>query len=144
MSIVPPRQNQLAGTSTLEELLSASRATREFRESVLHFAATQKSNDRVAFGRGNPPVKVLRAIMGLLEAEPTLVIDSVQVEGASGCSDYRGKLEVQPAGVRFRFVWDCAWRAREQGWEDHFGYPDQQRAAREFGYRCFEVFEREG
>jgi hypothetical protein len=36
-----------------------------------------------------------------------------------------------------RFYWDCKWKAQEQGWTDYFGFPDQMRAAREFGYDCF-------
>ncbi|MDX2175467.1 MAG: hypothetical protein SF028_03245 [Candidatus Sumerlaeia bacterium] len=142
MSLFSPRPQALPGIGTLEELLESSKASREFREAVVHFAQTQRPNERVVFGRHNPPVKVMRAIMGLLERAPGLAIDSVRVDGESGCSDYRGKAVVNPGEIEFRFVWDCAWRARQEGWEDAFGYPDQQRAAREFGYRCFEVFER--
>jgi hypothetical protein len=40
--------------------------------------------------------------------------------------------------LKFDFVWDCQWRAVQQGWTDHFGLPDQIRAAREFGWRCFQ------
>ena len=35
------------------------------------------------------------------------------------------------------FHWDCKWRAQQQGWVDYFGFPDQTRAAREFGFDCF-------
>jgi hypothetical protein len=38
---------------------------------------------------------------------------------------------------RFAFVWDCRWRADEQGWIAPSGTPDQARAARVFGWRCF-------
>ena len=42
---------------------------------------------------------------------------------------------------RFAFTWCCAWRAREHGWKDCFGFWDQTRAAREYGWRCFERWE---
>ena len=29
------------------------------------------------------------------------------------------------------------WRAEQQGWVDAFGFPDQIRAADEFGWNCF-------
>jgi hypothetical protein len=40
----------------------------------------------------------------------------------------------------FAFVWDCAWRAAQEGWVDKRGNPDQVRAAREFGWQCFSVW----
>ncbi len=127
---------------TVEELLEQSAATGEFRAAVADFQNSGKANDRVSFGRFDPPVKVMRVVCGLLEAAPDLAIDSVYVEGRSGCSDYRGVVDVNAGGERFNFVWDCAWRAKEQGWTDYFGDPDQQRAAKSFGYRCFEKFEK--
>ncbi len=126
---------------TTAELLDASNATPEFKTALLDFAASQKAGDRVRFPHGNPPVKVLRAISGLLEHAPTLEIDLVDVKGFSGCSDYRGEIIVNGGRQRFRFVWDCAWKAREVGYKDYFGDPDQIRAARTFGYRCFQTFE---
>ncbi|HEX8695519.1 MAG TPA: hypothetical protein VF746_24110, partial [Longimicrobium sp.] len=39
-----------------------------------------------------------------------------------------------------RFVWDCKWKAEQHGWHDYFGFPDQGRAAREFGYDCFRAW----
>lgn len=127
---------------TLDQLLAASAATAEFRAAAVQFAADQKASDRIQFpsGRSNPPVKVLRAICGLLEFAPQLAIDRVSVSGEAGCSDYRGEITVN-SSLRFRFVWDCAWRAEQAGLKDWMGSPDQQKAAREFGYRCFEVFE---
>jgi hypothetical protein len=38
---------------------------------------------------------------------------------------------------RIAFTWCCAWRAQQEGWRDCFGFWDQARAAREFGWRCF-------
>lgn len=130
---------------TVDEVLAASAATPEFAEALRAFAANQAPGERIQFagGRQNPPVKVLRAILWLLESQPTLPVDRVVVSGASGCSDYRGEIAVEPAG-RFRFAWDCATKARELGYRDMFGEPDQIRAAREYGFRCMESFERIG
>ena len=124
---------------TVEELLAASAATAEFRKELLTFSTAQRASSRIQFGPGNPPVKVLRAICGLLENQPTLAVDRVQVDAASGCSDYRGTMTVNGTD-KFQFVWDCRWRAEQEGFKDYFGDPDQIRAARTFGYRCFEVF----
>jgi hypothetical protein len=124
---------------TLEELLAASAATPSFRTAVLDFAQTKTPGAAIRFAPSNPPVKVLRAIMGLLEHAPALAIESVVVDGQSGCSDYRGTLTVNGA-QKFQFVWDCAWKAEQMGWKDFMGYPDQVRAARTFGYRCFQTF----
>lgn len=125
---------------TVQELLQESAATPEFRAATEEFASSNKASDRIRFGPGNPPVKVLRTICGLLEYEPTLAIDRVEVAGASGCSDYRGTITVNGGEKKYKFVWDCAWKAREMGWKDMFGDYDQIKAARTFGYRCFESF----
>lgn len=126
---------------SVEELLSQSAATGAFRDAVVEFSKSQRSNDRVHFEPGNPPVKVLRAICGLLETQSALPIDRVEVAGASGCSDYRGTIKVNGGEKSFNFVWDCRWKAEQVGWKDYFGEPDQIRAARTFGYQCFEKFE---
>lgn len=129
---------------TLSELLAKSSATPEFKAAALKLEAEQKTNELVRFPRGgNPPVKVQRILMALLEARPELAISSVEVAGQSGCSDYRGVIQVEPSGTRFKFVWDCAWKASQLGWNDSFGFPDQQRAARLYGYQCIEVLKEE-
>lgn len=127
---------------TVDQLLEASAATSDFAAALRDFAANGKASERIRFSRGNPPVKVLRAICGLLEHDPSLAIENVVVEGHSGCSDYRGAIEVNGGASAYDFTWDCAWRAREQGWKDMFGDPDQIRAARTFGYRCFQHFKK--
>jgi hypothetical protein len=109
----------------LETLLSQSAATADFKQAVQDL----KDNKRqalIVYNSGSPPVKVLRTISKLLEEFPNEVIETVKLDGSSGCT----------------FVWDCKWRAEQEGWTDHFGYPDQIRAAREFGYQCFETFNR--
>lgn len=132
---------QETAVPTLEELLEASAATPEFREAARRFQRVKSPDDRIRFGPGNPPVKVLRALCGLLENQPTLAIDRIHIVASSGCSDYRGVIEVNDGEKRFNFVWDCAWKANQMGWRDYFGNPDQPRAAQTFGYRCFEKFE---
>lgn len=130
-----------ATVPTVDNLLEASAATPEFRSAVERLSAEHAPNDRVRFAGGNPPVKVLRVICGLLEQFPQVRVDSVEVQGRSGCSDYRGTLSINGGEKKFRFAWDCAWRAEQEGWRDYFGNPDQIRAARTFGYRCFKTFE---
>jgi hypothetical protein len=125
---------------TLDELLSASQVTPEFAEAAREVSSTGRSHDLLRFGPGNPPVKVLRALCGLLENHPQLVVRQVEVRGQSGCSDYRGELIVNGGERRFAFVWDCAWKASQLDWKDYFGEPDQIRAARTYGYRCFQQF----
>ena len=123
---------------TMEELIAASAATPEFRAAVLELSDRKASSPHIQFSAGNPPVKVLRVILGLIEAHPGLAIDTIAVSGQSGCSDYRGTATVN-GSQKFEFVWDCAWKAEQVGWKDFMGYPDQQRAARTFGHRCFQV-----
>jgi len=119
-----------------------SAATDAFREAVEHYASRQDT-DRVQTPRSTPRVKVLRVIRQLSEIEPGLPIERVYVDAFSGCSDFRGTVRVE-AGNEIReydFAWDCRWRAEQQGWQDLFGFPDQIRAAREFGWDCFEEWQ---
>jgi len=125
----------------ISTLLNASAATAEFRQSV-EALENGRPGPKIIYNPGVPPVKALRAISKLLEEEPALAIDSVNIQATSGCSDFVGTIDVNGGEARFSFVWDCAWRAKQQGYDDHFGYPDQIRAAREFGYQCFKKFER--
>lgn len=126
---------------TLEELLQNSSASEEFKQDALEAQRQGRSTARVKFSSGNPPVKVVRVLCGLLEKFSGLPIEQVEVRGQSGCSDYRGELILNGGEKRFNFVWDCAWKASQMGWKDMFGDPDQIRAARAFQYRCFEKFE---
>lgn len=127
----------------LTNLLERSRATPEFRDRVTAFLADPRPNEGVTFDPYSPPVKVERALTKLLEAHPELEIDRVEIEGRSGCEYYRGEMRVHTAaGVQqVRFHWDCRWRAEQEGWTDYFGFPDQTRAAREFGHDCFRLWE---
>ena len=123
----------------LLELMSASHASEAFKADVRAFAAHEPSA-RVTVSRHAPRVKVLRVLAHLFEAAPELAVERAHVEGVSGCADFRGTLTVETAdgAHAFDFVWDCHWRALEEGWTDPFGLPDQIRAAREFGHRCFQ------
>jgi len=136
---------------TLEDLLAASQATPEFKDSVRTLAAGPSTlfmadglpQSRVIFDAASPPVKVLRVVMKLLEEFPNEPFEKVTVDGRSGCSEYVGSLVAEPGDLHVQFTWDCAWRAQQQGWKDAFGFPDQIRAAREFGYQCFLRFDAE-
>jgi len=123
----------------MEPLLAVSGATDEFKASVRQYSTHGKAPLVEAAGFA-PPIKVLRVLAQLLDVEPTLRLGRVRVEGYAGCSDFRGSIEAHIDGrVRqWSFVWCCRWRASEEGWVDCFGFPDQMRAAREFGFRCFE------
>lgn len=127
----------------MDTLVQGSRATEEFKAQLLAFFNGQPC-ERVKVESAVPRVKVRRLLAQLLHAEPGLEIEQVVVRGASGCSDFVGSVQVHtPTGGHvFDFVWDCRWRAEREGWVDHFGYPDQVRAATEFDWRCFQRWER--
>lgn len=129
----------------LDPLLAASRATTAFRADLEYYAARQPA-ERISVAGANPRVKVLRVIAQLLHAEPTLAIDRVRLHAVSGCAEYVGSIDVTElsgATHRFAFAWNCEWKARELGYVDGFGFPDQIRAAQEFGWQCFERWTRE-
>jgi hypothetical protein len=123
----------------IQNFLADAAATPSFREGLTQFLAEHRSNESVRFGPGSPPVKVERTLTRLLEAHPEWEIERVEITARSGCEDYRGMmLVVTPQGERtVRFDWNCRWKAEQMGWTDAFGFPDQIRAAREFGYDCF-------
>ena len=124
---------------TLEALLDASAAHEAFKAEVLEYAA-HRVVARLATVGHPPRVKVLRVVAHLLESEPALAIDRVRLRAVAGCADFRGEITVHTADGAERtwdFAWDCRWRAREAGYVDMLGYPDQSRAAREFDFRCF-------
>ncbi len=126
-------------------LLAASRATDAFRSDV-HAYAARLPADRIHTAPMSPRVKVLRAIAQLLHAEPTLAVDRVDVRAVSGCAEFTGVLvatEASGAQHTFDFEWNCEWKARQLGYVDFFGFPDQIRAAQEFGWQCFKHWRRE-
>lgn len=130
--------------SDFQPLLAASAATPAFRADLEAFMARQPAT-RIRTSPGNPRVKVLRAIAQLLHAEPSLAVDSVEIRAASGCADFVGGMQVTDADGAthaFDFEWNCEWKARQLGYVDYFGFPDQIRAAQEFDWQCFERWTR--
>ncbi|MGI8906053.1 MAG: hypothetical protein ACR2IE_06140 [Candidatus Sumerlaeaceae bacterium] len=125
----------------LKTLLDQSSATENFKQAVQDLQ-TGRNHPAIQYNRGVPPVKALRAISKLLEDASNEAIDSVVLQGRSGCSDFEGTIQVNGGAMEYAFVWDCAWRAEQEGLRDHWGSPDQIRAAREFGYQCFQQFTR--
>jgi len=126
----------------IDHLISAARATDDFKREVVRYAQGARA-ERIHTVRHSPRVKVLRLLAQLLTAERDLEIESVSIDAWSGCSDFRGVVAVTAVdGTRkFHFHWDCSWRAEQEGWYDAFNLPDQIRAAREFGWRCFSRWE---
>ena len=124
------------------EIAERCRATPEFLAELDRYARGEEVA-RVDVARWTPRVKVLRVLAQLFDARPDLVVERVAVVGTSGCSDFAGTLTVHSAAGehRFGFLWCCRWRAEQEGWTDPFGFPDQIRAAREFGWRCFARWE---
>lgn len=133
--------NMTITVQPLNDLLTASAATADFKESVRALECGG-NHPQVRVGAGVPRVKALRVIQKLLEAEPALAIRTASVEGSSGCSDFVGTLTVNEGETRFEFAWDCRWRAEQENMTTWYGQPDQQKAAQIFGYQCFERFER--
>jgi hypothetical protein len=124
----------------VEDLLEESKATPAFKEAVKSFIEGEGSS-LIEYNQGSPRIKVERAITKLLEEYPDLPIERVVIDGNSGCEYYNGKLAFYaPAERVVSFYWDCHWRAGQAGYEDYYGFPDQARAAREFGYQCFREF----
>ncbi|HEX8361087.1 MAG TPA: hypothetical protein VF613_13325 [Longimicrobium sp.] len=130
---------------TTADLAPQSRASHAFLSALSAFRATGRPNERISFDRLSPPVKVERTLAKVMVEYPDLAIESIEVRGSSGCEFYRGTAVIRTAAEErhVRFHWDCKWRAEQQGWTDYFGFPDQTRAAREFGYDCFRVWQEE-
>lgn len=126
----------------LDTILCLSSATPEFKSAVREFSE-RNGSARVVTSRHSPAIKVRRVLAQLLSAEAGLEVDRVQIEARSGCSDFAGVLKVLAAEQthQYGFIWDCRWRAEQEGWRDYFGFPDQIRAAREFDWRCFRVWQ---
>lgn len=126
----------------LSDILGDSSATPEFKAAVLSVQGRTRT-PLVTSSRPVPHIKIMRLLTHLLSAERDLEIESVRLHADSGCSDLIGTIDVTCSDSvrRFSFAWDCAWRAREQGWTDCFGFPDQMRAVREYDWRCFKSWQ---
>ncbi|KAA3619961.1 MAG: hypothetical protein DWQ05_04340 [Calditrichaeota bacterium] len=127
--------------SALQELLNASRATDAFKSALTNFLKTPTANANIRYQVGTPAVKIVRTIMKLLEEFPLLPIESVSIKANSGCSTFAGEIHVEPENKKFKFLWDCQWRALENDVKNNWGMPDQIKAAQDFGYQCFKLFE---
>lgn len=125
----------------LEQILSQSRAAEPFKADVISYCDRGDAT-RIRVDGWLPPVKVARLLKHILASEAELPIEELSLRGYSGCSDFTGTVEVttQSGTHVYDFVWDCRWRAQQEGWSDYFGFPDQMRAAREFDWRCFQTW----
>ncbi len=125
----------------IEQILAQSAATESFKADVRRFMARGAAR-AIQTPPYAPTVKVMRLLAQLLAAEPELAVERVRVDAVAGCSDFVGVVDVEceDTSRRFEFVWDCRWRAQQEGWTDYFGFADQVRAASEFGWRCFRVW----
>ena len=123
----------------LEKILEASRAADAFKKAVRQYVANGQT-DQIRVEGFAPHVKVKRLLTHVLSAEGHLPIERVSLRGRSGCSDFVGTVQLHTASGThvYEFVWDCRWRAEQEGWLDCFGFPDQIRAAREYDWRCFQ------
>ena len=121
------------------QIIERSFATERFKADVVAFAKRTEAPS-ITLMRPVPRIKVIRLINQLLHAHPEWVVDRLRVDGRSGCSDFVGTLVVEGNGESrvIEFAWDCRWRAEQEGWVDCFGFPDQIRAADEFGWNCFQ------
>jgi hypothetical protein len=120
------------------QILARSCATARFKADVAAFAARAEAPS-ITLVRAVPRIKVIRLINQLLHAHPEWAVDHLRIDGRSGCSDFVGTVTVEGGGDArlIEFAWDCRWRAEQQGWVDAYGFPDQIRAADEFGWNCF-------
>ena len=121
------------------KILARSFASERFKSDVLAFSARAEAPS-ITMTRNVPRIKVIRLVNQVLHAHPEWAIERLHVDGRSGCSDFVGTVTVEGAGESrtFEFAWDCRWRAEQQGWLDCYGFPDQIRAADEFGWNCFQ------
>jgi hypothetical protein len=128
---------------TLLPYLEAAAAHPELKADVIAFVQGAPAS-RVLLDGFAPRVKVERVLTQLFHAHPELAVERIILRGRSGCSDFSGSLTAVAGETehRFDFTWCCAWRAEQEGWRDCFGFWDQARAAREFGWRCFSRWEK--
>ena len=124
--------------------LDAANAHPDFKRDVLSFVRGGAA-PRIELQGYAPRVKVERVLAQLLHAHPALPVERIRLKATSGCSDFTGVLVawVGEQEHHYRFSWCCSWKAEQAGWRDCFGFWDQARAAREFGWDCFQQWETE-
>ncbi len=123
--------------------LDAAAANPEFKRELLEFVRGGNAS-RIELEGYTPRVKVERVLTQLFHARPDLSVERVRLRARSGCSDFSGEIVAVTSDATehtFRFTWCCSWKAEQEGWKDCFGFWDQARAAREFGWRCFQKWE---
>jgi hypothetical protein len=123
------------------QLLTRSSATDRFKADVVALSSRREAPS-ITYTHVVPRIKVLRLVNQLLNAHPEWAIERLHLDARSGCSDFVGTVVVEGGGESrvFEFAWDCRWRAEQEGWVDAYGFPDQIRAADEFGWDCFHVW----
>ena len=127
----------------LDKIIAESKAAEPFKDAVRSYW-DGTLGERIRVDGFAPPVKVQRLLTHILAAEADLPIEHITLRGRSGCSDFVGTVQIRTTSEThvYNFVWDCRWRAEQEGWTDCFGFPDQIRAAREYDWQCFERWER--
>lgn len=123
--------------------LEAAAARPEFKRDMIAFVRGGDA-PRIELRGYTPRVKVERVLTQLLQAHPELELERVRLNGRSGCSDFTGEIVAVTSSETehcFEFTWCCSWKAEQEGWRDCFGFWDQARAAREFGWDCFRRWE---
>jgi len=135
---VPSTANGVIVTE-LDQILEQSRAADAFKMAVRRYCENGGA-EHIRVEGFAPRVKVKRLLAHILATEPHLPIEGVSLRGRAGCSDFVGTVHLHTAAgtQTYEFVWDCRWRAEQEGWTDCFGFPDQIRAAREYDWRCFQ------
>lgn len=125
---------------SMQEILERSSATDSFKQDVKSLVRGETTRF-IHYPLSSPRIKVLRVILKFLDEFPLEPVEAMHLDAISGCATYEGTLRVEPGDRRFRFVWDCAWRARENKVTNRWGWLDQAEAARQFGYQCFRDFQ---
>ena len=123
--------------------LDAAAIHPEFKRELLEFVRGGDAS-RIELEGYTPRVKVERVLTQLFHSHPELPVERVRLRARSGCSDFSGEIVAvtsDAAEHTFSFTWCCSWKAEQEGWKDCFGFWDQARAAREFGWRCFQKWE---
>jgi hypothetical protein len=123
--------------------LDAAAAHPEFKRELREFVRGGDA-PRIELEGHAPRVKVQRVLTQLFHDQPGLSVERVRLRASSGCSDFTGEIVAVTSDDiehRFTFTWCCSWKAEQQGWKDCYGFWDQMRAAREFGWRCFQKWE---
>ena len=110
--------------SEMDQILAKSRAAEPFKRAVRSYSSSG-GGDHIRVDGFAPSIKVKRLLAHMLAAEPHLPIERISLRGRSGCSDFVGTVKVHTASETrvYEFVWDCRWRAEQEGWTDCFGFP---------------------